>query len=54
MENLSLFKWFILMLVGLWIVWYVTGGPERIESQKGSLIKPLAPLDTGEVYGPKF
>lgn len=48
----SLFKWFILILVGLWILWYYTGGPERAEKQGAKpFLRPLEPLDTGETYG---
>jgi hypothetical protein len=45
------FGWFIWGLVGLGIIWYFTGGAERESSKGGQYIKPLAPLDTGEVYG---
>ena len=46
-------KWLIFILIGLWLVWFFTGGPQRYESQQGPFIKPPAPLDTGAIYGPK-
>ena len=46
-------KWFLFLLIGLWFVWFFTGGPQRYESTAGPFLKPAAPLDTGAVYGPK-
>jgi hypothetical protein len=50
----KLLKWAILVLITMWIVWYITGGPERTETAKGILIKPPTPLDSGQIYGPKI
>ncbi len=48
----SLFKWFLLIIVGLWVLWYYTGGPERAEQQGAKpFLKALEPLDSGEPYG---
>ena len=44
-------KWFFLVLIVLWIVWYYTGGPERFR-ESTPFIKPLPPLDSGQTYGP--
>ncbi len=47
MEGISPIKWFIIIFVGLWVVWYFTGGPQRYESQGGLYIKqPESPFDT--------
>ena len=43
--------WFIFIMVIMFAVWYYTGGPERTDTSK-PFMKPLAPLDSGEVYGP--
>ncbi len=51
-EWFSLFKWFILILVGLWVLWYFTGGPQRAEKQGNKpFLRPLEPIDNGEPYG---
>lgn len=43
-------KWIIFILVILWIVWFLTGGPKSgFVSQP--FLRPPAPLDTGELYG---
>ncbi len=44
------FYWFIWAMVGFGIIWFFTGGYEN-QSSRGSYIRPLAPLDSGEVYG---
>ncbi len=44
-------KWAIGLLVVLWFAWYFTGGSTSPNTDK-PFIKPAAPLDTGEVYGP--
>lgn len=41
--------WVGSMIVLLFFIWLITGGPSRI--QNGPFIKPPAPLDTGESYG---
>ena len=45
-------KWFLLLILGLWLAWFLSGGPEKAQNEK-PFIKPLAPLDTGETYGPQ-
>ena len=42
----------IIILIVLWFVWFFTGGPQRLGNDK-PFIKPAAPLDTGEKYGPQ-
>ena len=41
-------KLFILIIIVLWIVWYLIGHAGGSKP----FIKPAAPLDTGETYGP--
>lgn len=45
------FWFFILLLIALWVLWVVGGGPERNNSQSGPFLRPPQPLDTGESYG---
>lgn len=40
----------VLVLVGLWVLWYFTGGPERAKQNTGYFENPPAPLDNGQVY----
>ena len=42
----------IFVLIILWIVWFFAGGPQRAGNDK-PFIKPAAPIDTGEKYGPQ-
>jgi hypothetical protein len=51
MDAIKELKWLLVILVLLWVIWFLTGGPSRFE--KGPFIKPPNPIDTGEVYGPK-
>ncbi|HEY4715137.1 MAG TPA: hypothetical protein VIH31_01375 [Candidatus Paceibacterota bacterium] len=48
MDVLKELKWFLLILVGLWVIWFLTGGPKRLEDKP--FIKPVKPVDTGETY----
>lgn len=41
----------ISILIALWFMWFVSGGPSKIESTKGPFLKPPSPIDTGEIYG---
>ena len=45
--------WLVVILIILWFVWFFTGGPQKYESKAGPFLKPPAPIDTGEIYGPK-
>jgi len=42
---------FIAVMCLLFVAWYYTGGPERANTAN-PFQKPLAPIDTGETYGP--
>lgn len=50
-DAFDILKWLILMLVAIWVVWYLTGGPTRYEKESGILLKPPSPLSTGITYG---
>lgn len=39
------------ILIALWFMWFLSGGPERMEAKKGPFLKPPAPISTGEIYG---
>jgi hypothetical protein len=43
--------WFLLIVAGVWVLWYFGGGPARA-NQEGEkpFMKPLQPIDSGEVY----
>jgi len=45
-------KGLIIILIILWLVWFFTGGPSRGDTDK-PFLKPPAPLDTGQKYGPQ-
>ncbi len=47
---MDLLKWIIFILVVLWIVWFLTGGPQsgRISQP---FLSPPAPIGSGELYG---
>lgn len=45
------FGWFIWGFVALAFLWFFTGGTQKESSHEGAYLKPLAPLDSGEVYG---
>lgn len=40
----------VLVIVGLWVLWYFTGGPERAEQNAHPFVNPPAPLDNGQTY----
>lgn len=50
--GLSHLTWFFIIMTGLWFLWFLTGGPERAERER-AFLKPPAPIDTGETYGPR-
>src|SRR5581483_3451358 len=47
----SEFSWLIIALIVIGILWAWNGGQENQSAHEGAYIKPLAPLDSGEVYG---
>lgn len=43
--------WFLAIIVGLWVLWYYTGGPQRAEREGDNpYIKASQPIDTGLPY----
>lgn len=55
MGALDFLKWVIIVFVGLWIVWFFTGGPERGTSQGGIFIEPVADSQNSwKTYGNGF
>ena len=48
MESLKFWLW---AFVVLFVLWFITGGPTRINSTNGPFIHPLFPLGSGETYG---
>ncbi|MEK7163255.1 MAG: hypothetical protein AAB775_00900 [Patescibacteria group bacterium] len=45
------FGWLIWGIVGLGVIWFFRGGTESPTAHGGAYIKPLAPVDSGRVYG---
>jgi hypothetical protein len=43
--------WFLGIVLIVWVIWFVTGGPGRYDKTK-PFLKPPSPIDTGETYGP--
>lgn len=53
MDAMKDLKWLLLILVGLWFLWYFAGGRMHKEATSGPFLNPPAPLDDGTVYGPE-
>ena len=47
---MDLLRWAIFIIVALWIIWFLTGGPQSGFVSK-PFLRPPAPIDTGELYG---
>lgn len=44
-------KWFILLFIGLWVAWFVTGGPDRIQTNRQNpFIEEFTIDHTGQIY----
>lgn len=44
-------KWFILLLIGLWIAWVVTGGVDRAPvNRTHPFLEQPFPIDNGQIY----
>jgi hypothetical protein len=48
MDALKELKWFLFVLLVLWVIWFLTGGPARFENKP--FLKPAKPIDTGQPY----
>jgi hypothetical protein len=42
-------KWFLLLFVGLWVAWLVTGGPDRITTNRTHPFLEQ-PSEGGKIY----
>ena len=42
--------WLFVIIIGLWILWYYSGGPQRADTQTGPFMQPPAPLGNGQGY----
>ncbi len=47
---MSELKWFLLALLGLWILWAGTGGYERIENKDKPFLEQPSPIESGRPY----
>jgi hypothetical protein len=43
--------WLIGLIIILWALWYVTGGPDNPNKDQPFVAAPV-PLGSGEIYGP--
>lgn len=44
-------KWFIVIFVFLWLVWFATGGPKRAEDKYNQFVEdPQNPGDPKKIY----
>jgi hypothetical protein len=43
-------KWFLLLFFGLWVLWVLTGGPERVENRQRPFIEQPSPIEGGRTY----
>ncbi len=53
MDVLNDLKWVVIILIGIWVIWFVNGGARDSAATAGPFIKPPAPLDSGQIYGPR-
>ncbi len=55
MDGFQLLKWFILIFIGLWLIWFIGGGVEREMSQGGAFVEqPKEPLGSWKTYDKNF
>lgn len=44
-------KWFILLFIGLWLAWLITGGADRISINKTHpFLEQPNPIENGKTY----
>lgn len=53
MDAVKDLKWLLIILIGLWFIWFFAGGRMHPKAVEGPFLEPPAPLDGGNVYGPK-
>ena len=47
-------KWFLLLFLGLWVAWIVTGGPDRVQLNRANpFIDEATPTKSSQIYGVK-
>ncbi len=52
MSAMQELKWLIFIIIVLWVVWFLTGGPSR-SSQQGPFVSPIvSPTQEVPTYGP--
>lgn len=45
-------RWFFIFLALLWVGWYITGGPERTQTNRENpFIQESTPYRSGDIYG---
>ena len=48
--SVSPLMWLLVIIVGLWILWYYSGGADQTNTQTGPFLQPPAPVGTGQGY----
>lgn len=44
-------KWFLILIALLWLAWFFTGGPTRIQTNRTHpFIEQPAPIEGGKIY----
>ncbi len=46
--------WVVAVVAGMWVVWVLSGGPNRVEQGVRPFIEPPPPISSGRTYGPTF
>lgn len=42
--------WFVIILIVLWALWVVMGGPSKIENHDTPFLEQPKPIEAGKVY----
>ncbi len=50
---MSELKGFLLILLAIWVIWFMLGGAQHDSAKAGPFIEPAAPIDNGQIYGPR-
>lgn len=43
-------KWFLLLFIGLWVLWLITGGATRYENRTRPFVEQPSPIEGGRPY----
>lgn len=54
MEEWKEFRWFLGIIIILWMAWFLTGGASRYEADKPYVQKPEKPGDAIVPIGPNW